>query len=65
QRQLFTSAMSDVHVRMDDLVTQADFNALRTDVEKRFDETTQRMDAIQADVSAILKLLTQKPPGPT
>ena len=53
QRQLFTTALSDIHARMDDLATKADV----TDV-------IHRIDAIQADVSAILQLLNRKfPPG--
>ena len=57
QRQLFTTALPDIHVRMDEHVTHADIAVLR-------DEMNQRMDAIQSDVSAILELLNRKfPPG--
>ena len=57
QRQLFTTALSDIHARMDELAT-------KDDVDRLFVDVNQRIDAVQADVSAILQLLNRKfPPG--
>ena len=59
QRQLFTTALSDIHARMDELAT-------KDDVDRLFVDVNHRIDAIQADVSAILQLLNRKfPPGST
>jgi hypothetical protein len=51
ERAPFTTAMSDIHLRIDDLTLKVD-------------GVSQRLDAVHADVSAILRLLNQKfPPG--
>ena len=66
QRQLFTAALPDVHGSIDELATQADVIALRADVDALRVDVNQRIAAVRAGVSAILKPLTQKsPPGPT
>ena len=64
QRQLFTTAQSDILDRIDDVVTKSDVSALRVDVDVLRTDVNQRIDAVQADVSAILQLLNRKfPPG--
>lgn len=51
QRALFTTALTDIHDRFDS-------------VESRIGNLESRLDAVQADVSAILHLLNRKfPPG--
>lgn len=58
QRALFTTAMSDIHLRIDDLTLKVD------GVSQRLDAVQADVSAMQADVSAILRLLNQKfPPG--
>ena len=49
------SSLQEIHDRRDDM---------QGDSDKKFDEVTSRIDAVQSDVPAILTLLNKKfPPG--